>query len=228
MLAQYATFEPQRSSYRTCHWDLLLWKWSLVSQLEAGLHAPMPKHFHHTLSSVISYQHLSVADPIHIGYALPTFLSVELTVVYGFSQFYWVSSGCSMLVSDPQEYHTSFNPEVLRGNWLSVLLPVYSTTFNRLLLLIYFQPDATLHILFISGKLLDIFRVVSPPIIRSTHNCIYGIWYLSNRYCYLPLLWKSWNWFECGVGIVLICFGAVATANAPKQMWRTTGQNMPP
>ena len=34
--------------------------------------------------------------------------------------------------------------------------------------------------------------------------------YLSNRYCYLPLLWKSWNWFECGMGIVLICFGAVA------------------
>ena len=64
--------------------------------------------------------------------------------------------------------------------------------------------------LFISGKLLYMFRVVSPPIIRSTHNCIYSIWYLLNRYCYLPLLRKSWNWFECGVGIVLICFGAVA------------------
>ena len=36
-------------------------------------------------------------------------------------------------------------------------------------------------------KLLYMFRVVSPPIIRSTHNCIYSIWYLSNRYCYLPL-----------------------------------------
>ena len=68
-----------------------------------------------------------------------------------------------------------------------------------------------LHSLFISGKLLYMFRVVSPPIIRSTHNCIYGIWYLLNRYCYLPLLWMSWNWFECDVGIVLICFGAVAS-----------------
>jgi hypothetical protein len=77
-------------------------------------------------------------------------------------------------------------------------------------LLIYFQQDATLHSLFISEKLLYIFRVVTPPIIRSTHNCIYSIWYLSNRYCYLPLLWKSWNWFECGVGIVVICFGVVA------------------
>ena len=70
-------------------------------------------------------------------------------------------------------------------------------------LLIYFQQDATLHSLFISGKPLYMFRVVSPLIIRSIHNCTYSTWYLSNRYCYLPLLWKSWNWFECGVGIVL-------------------------
>jgi len=81
-------------------------------------------------------------------------------------------------------------------------------------LLIYFQQDATLHSLIISGKLLYMFRVISPPIIRSTHNCIYNIWYLSNRYCYLSLLWKSWNWFECDVGIVLTCFGAVADATA--------------
>ena len=58
---------------------------------------------------------------------------------------------------------------------------------------IYIQQDATLHILSTSGKLPYIFRVVSPPIIRSTHNCIYSIRYLSNRYCYLPLLWKIWN-----------------------------------
>ena len=50
---------------------------------------------------------------------------------------------------------------------------------------IYFQRDATIHSLFISGKVLYMFRVVSLPIIRSTHNCIYSIWYLSNRYCYL-------------------------------------------
>ena len=37
-------------------------------------------------------------------------------------------------------------------------------------LLIYFQQDATLHSLFISGKLLYTFRVVSPPIIRSTQQ----------------------------------------------------------
>ena len=33
---------------------------------------------------------------------------------------------------------------------------------------IYIQQDATLHGLFISGKLLYVFRVVPPPIIRST------------------------------------------------------------
>ena len=31
------------------------------------------------------------------------------------------------------------------------------------------------------------FRVVPPPIISSANNCIYNIWYLSHRYCYLPL-----------------------------------------
>jgi len=36
------------------------------------------------------------------------------------------------------------------------------------------------------------FGVVSPPIIRSTHNCVYGVWYLLNRYCYHLLLWMSW------------------------------------
>jgi hypothetical protein len=49
-------------------------------------------------------------------------------------------------------------------------------------------------------KLLYMFRVVLPPFIRSAYNCIYSIWYLSHRYCYLPLSWKSWNRFESAVG----------------------------
>jgi len=32
-------------------------------------------------------------------------------------------------------------------------------------------------------KLLYMFRVVPPPIIRSANNCT---WYLSHHYCYLP------------------------------------------
>jgi len=48
-------------------------------------------------------------------------------------------------------------------------------------------------------KLLYMFRVILPPIIRSANNCIYSIWYLSHRYCYLPLCCRyscllSWLW----------------------------------
>ena len=39
-------------------------------------------------------------------------------------------------------------------------------------------------------KLLYMFRVVPSPIIRSAYNCVYSIWYLSDRYCYLPLYLK--------------------------------------
>ena len=49
-------------------------------------------------------------------------------------------------------------------------------------------------------KQLYMFQVVPPPIIRSAYNCIYSIWYLSHCYCYLPLSWKSCNWFECALG----------------------------
>ena len=37
------------------------------------------------------------------------------------------------------------------------------------------------------------FRVVFPPIIRSTYNCIYSIWHWSDRNCYLLLSWRSWG-----------------------------------
>jgi len=41
---------------------------------------------------------------------------------------------------------------------------------------VYFYPE-----------LLYMFRVVPPPIIRSTNSRIFSIWYLSHRYCYLLL-----------------------------------------
>jgi len=40
------------------------------------------------------------------------------------------------------------------------------------------QQDATIQVYFIC-KLLYMFRVISPPIVRSTNNCIYSIWYYS-------------------------------------------------
>jgi hypothetical protein len=64
-------------------------------------------------------------------------------------------------------------------------------------------------------KLLHMFRVAPPPIIRSTYNCIYSIWYLSCRYCYLPLSWKSWNWFERAVVGVWKLFYMFRVAPSP-------------
>jgi len=49
-------------------------------------------------------------------------------------------------------------------------------------------------------KMFYMYRVILSPIIRSANNCVYSICHLSHRYCYLPLCWKSWNWFECAVG----------------------------
>jgi hypothetical protein len=63
-------------------------------------------------------------------------------------------------------------------------------------------------------------RVVLPPIIRSVYNCIYSIWYLSHRYCYLTLSWKSWNRFECTVGGVRHVFQR--NLNFLGRFWKNT------
>jgi len=38
---------------------------------------------------------------------------------------------------------------------------------------------------------LYMFRVVTPPIIRSTYNCNHNIWHWSNRLSYVPLSWSN-------------------------------------
>jgi len=52
----------------------------------------------------------------------------------------------------------------------------------------YISNKMQRYTVYVIWKLLYVFRVVPPPIIRSTNNYIYSIWYLSHRYCYLPLL----------------------------------------
>jgi hypothetical protein len=49
-----------------------------------------------------------------------------------------------------------------------------------LLLSITVQQDATMYSLLYFCKLLYMFRVVTPPIIRSTYNCNYSIWHWYN------------------------------------------------
>jgi hypothetical protein len=55
---------------------------------------------------------------------------------------------------------------------------VYSYT-NRSMVII-FQQDATMYSSLYLYKLLYLFRAVTPPIIKSTYNCNYGIWHWSN------------------------------------------------
>jgi len=45
------------------------------------------------------------------------------------------------------------------------------------------KQDVTMYSLLCFCKLLYMFRVVTPPIIRSTYKCNYSIWHWSNRLC---------------------------------------------
>jgi len=51
----------------------------------------------------------------------------------------------------------------------------------------YMSNKMQLYTVYFICKLLHMFRVVSPPIIRSTINCIYSIWYWSTVVQYLPV-----------------------------------------
>ena len=53
------------------------------------------------------------------------------------------------------------------------------------------QQNATIYSLLYFRKLLHMFSVMPPPIIRSTCNCSYSIWHWSDGTCYLPLSWRS-------------------------------------
>jgi hypothetical protein len=63
----------------------------------------------------------------------------------------------------------------------------YSENNDKLILSYYIANKMQRYTVYFTWKLLHMFRVVPPPIIRKAYNCIYSIWYLSHRYCYLPL-----------------------------------------
>ena len=65
------------------------------------------------------------------------------------------------------------------GIW--VITPIFTRTVYSNIYPTRFNVTQFIYV----WKLLYMLRVVSPPIIRSTHNCIYSIWYLSNHW--------SWN-----------------------------------
>ena len=90
---------------------------------------------------------------------------------------------------------------------------------------IHIKQDATLHNLFISGKLFYMFQVVSPPIIRSTHNCIYSIWHLLNQELELVWVWcgNCIDLFWCGLhpssGAHTTVFTASGTCQTKSWNW---------
>jgi len=58
---------------------------------------------------------------------------------------------------------------------------------NRKNILIYIQQDATFHSLFYLETTLHVSSGTTAHHQERANDCIYSIWYLSHRYCYLPL-----------------------------------------
>ena len=77
-----------------------------------------------------------------------------------------------------------------------LFVTVISVKMETYFLFQYISNKMQRYTVYFIWKLLYMFRVLPPPIIRSAYNCIYSVWFLSNRYCYLPLSWKSWNYQE--------------------------------
>jgi len=66
-------------------------------------------------------------------------------------------------------------------------------------------------------KLLYVFRVVSPPIIRSSYHCIYSIWHYWDRYCHLSWTWRS---RQVAVTVSIMSDTVDAVIWAPDDGWR--------
>jgi hypothetical protein len=103
------------------------------------------------------------------------------------------------------------------------IFTIWLNSFNKYLKIFwssfqYISNKTQRYTVYFIWKLLYMFRVVPSPIIRSANNCIYSIQYLSHRYCYLLLSWKSWSWFECAVG------GVTATCPKKRQVAVTVWQ----
>ena len=70
---------------------------------------------------------------------------------------------------------------------IHICIYIYVCVYVYIYIYVYTSNKMQRYTVYFIWKLLYMFRVVPPPIIRSANNCIYSIWYLSHRYCYLPL-----------------------------------------
>jgi len=74
--------------------------------------------------------------------------------------------------------HTSYWIRYFRNNYIKYLSLFRNDIIYSMSIIV--QQDATMYSLLYFYKLLYMFRVVTPPIIRSTYNCNYSIWHWSN------------------------------------------------
>jgi hypothetical protein len=92
---------------------------------------------------------------------------------------------CLCISSSARKQQLQMSPKIVTQK-----LKIYWTEFNvhgpvhRKNILIYISNKMQRYTVYFIWKLLYIFRVAPPPILRSANNCIYSIWYLSHRYCY--------------------------------------------
>ena len=89
------------------------------------------------------------------------------------------------LYLNDQQHTTTYNKlSVIITKKIKLFILIYIYIY------IYIPNEMQLYTVYFVWKPLYMFRVVPPPIIRRANNCIYSIWYLSHRYCYLPL-WRQ-------------------------------------
>ena len=82
---------------------------------------------------------------------------------------------------------------ILDHIYIYIYIYIYITEVRfKMCIPINIQQDATSHSLFISVHCSTCFGWYLHPS-SGAQNCIYSIWYLSNRYCYLPLAAGSSN-----------------------------------
>jgi len=118
-------------------------------------------------SSPYSQQSFNETHPTNQPALWSTVLSEKLTVPHLVKKY--------PVVYGTQRFKTAF--------FLTFMCPCIVRIFQYT----YISNKMQRYTVYYIWKLLYMFWVVPPPIIRSAYNCIYSMWYLSHRYCYLPL-----------------------------------------
>ena len=117
-------------------------------------------------------------------------LRIKVAKLYASSREAWSRKpSFASYISSATSYPKTTSHRIYRPAFFERLTLIFYVhgSVHRESMSIIVQQDGTIYNLLYFCWLLYLFRVVPQPIIRSTHNCIYSIWYLSNRFCYLPL-----------------------------------------